>query len=84
MAQTKDDAAKTAEQIETERKAAEAAAEEAAKTAAEATEAARKQSAETNAEHEAARPYPSQEEADRLKTAGAVGPAPYATRQVKA
>lgn len=33
---------------------------------------------------EAAAPYPSQEEADRIKEAAATGSAPYATRDMKA
>lgn len=65
------------------RKAQADAVEAAQADAAEATEEARKQSLETLKAQEEARPYPSQEEADRIKSAAASGAAPYATRQVK-
>ena len=78
-AQTKTDA-----EVEAERKAQEAAAKEAADNAAAATEEARKRDAETLKAQEQSRPYPSQEEADAIKAAGAVGAAPYATRAMKA
>lgn len=75
---------KTAAEIEAERKAQEAAAKEAAENASAATEEARKRDAETLKAQDQARPYPSQEEADAIKSAGAVGAAPYATRAMKA
>lgn len=75
--------AKTADQVKAEIDAAEKATEAAVKAGAEATEAARKQDAETLKEQAEARPYPSQEEADAMKSAAATGAAPYATRQLK-
>ena len=76
---------KTAAEIEAERKAQEVAAKDAAETAgAAATEEARARDAETLKAQEQSRPYPSQEEADAIKAAGAVGAAPYATRAMKA
>lgn len=74
---------KAREDAEAARKAQAEATEAAQADAAEATEEARKQSLETLKAQEEARPYPSQEEADRMKAAAAVGAAPYATRQVK-
>lgn len=49
-----------------------------------ATAEAREQSKETNAEQEAATPYPSQEEADRMKSAAATSGVPYKTRAAAA
>lgn len=77
-------ASKTEAETEAERKAQEAAAKEAAESGAAATEEARKRDAETLKAQEQSRPYPSQEEADAIKAAGAVGAAPYATRAMKA
>lgn len=84
MATNKEVASKTDAEIEAERKAQEAAAKEAAENASAATDEARKQDAETLKAQEQSRPYPSQEEADAIKAAGAVGAAPYATRAMKA
>lgn len=84
MATNKEAASKTDAEIEAERKAQEAAAKEAADNASAATDEARKQDAETLNAQEQSRPYPSQEEADAIKAAGAVGAAPYATRAMKA
>ena len=84
MATNKETASKTDAEIEGERKAQEVAAKAAAGAAADATEEARKQDAETLKAQDQARPYPSQEEADAIKAAGAVGAAPYATRAMKA
>lgn len=75
---------KTAAEIEAERKAQEAAAKDAAENASAATDEARARDAETLKAQEQSRPYPSQEEADAIKAAGAVGAAPYATRAMKA
>ena len=79
--------AQAARDAEASRQAAEdeaqAAADAAQTEAAKATEEARKQSIETLTAQEEMRPYPSQEEADRIKTAAATGAAPYATRQLK-
>jgi hypothetical protein len=47
------------------------------------TEEARKASKETLEQQESARPYPSQEEADKLRTATASGAAPYKTRAAR-
>lgn len=84
MATPKEQATRTDAEIEAERKAQESAAEQSIKAGAEATAAARKQDAETNKATEEARPYPSQEEADAMKSSAAVGAAPYVTRQAKA
>lgn len=84
MATNKETASKTDAEIEAERKAQEAAAKEAADNASASTDEARKQDAETLKAQEQSRPYPSQEEADAIKAAGAVGAAPYATRAMKA
>ena len=84
MATPKEQAAKTDAEIEAERKAQEAATQDAIDAGAQATEAARKQDAETLKATEEARPYPSQEEADAMKSSAAVGAAPYVTRQAKA
>lgn len=75
---------KTAAEVEAVRKAEEAAAESAVTAGAAATEEARARDAETLKAQEQSRPYPSQEEADAIKAAGAVGAAPYATRAMKA
>lgn len=64
-------------------KTAEADAARIAEAGAEATTEARQQDAETLKQQEAMRPYPSQEEADAIKSAAAAGAAPYATRQLK-
>ena len=84
MATNKEAASKTDAEIEAERKAQEATAKDAAENASAATDEARKQDAETLKAQDQARPYPSQEEADAIKAAGAVGAAPYATRAMKA
>ena len=84
MATNKETASKTDAEIEAERKAQEATAKDAAENASAATDEARKQDAETLKAQDQARPYPSQEEADAIKAAGAVGAAPYATRAMKA
>ena len=84
MATPKEQAAKTDAEIEAERKAQEAATKDAIDAGAQATEAARKQDAETLKATEEARPYPSQEEANAMKSSAAVGAAPYVTRQAKA
>ena len=84
MATSKETASKTDAEIEAERKAQEAAAKEAVENASAATDEARNQDAETLKAQEQSRPYPSQEEADAIKAAGAVGAAPYATRAMKA
>lgn len=47
------------------------------------TSEARKASKETISEQESARPYPSQEEADRLRSAAPDGAAPYKTRAAR-
>lgn len=78
-AQTKTDA-----EVEADRKAQEAAAKEAVANGAAATDEARKRDAETLKAQEQSRPYPSQEEADAIKSTAAVGAAPYATRAMKA
>lgn len=75
---------KNAADVDAARKADAAATEEAAANGAAATEEARARDAETLKAQDAARPYPSQEEADAIKAAGAVGAAPYATRAMKA
>ena len=67
-----------------EAKAAAAALKAEQDAAAKATEDASKQDAETNAAQAEAVPYPSQEEADRMKTAAATNAAPYLTRDLKA
>ena len=69
---------------EAARKAADAARKQAEKDAAAATEEARKQDQETNKEQAEGVPYPSQEEADRIKAAAAEGAATYQTRDMKA
>lgn len=51
---------------------------------AKATEEARAQDAETNKAQEEMRPYPSQEEADALKSAAVREAVPYQTRDAKA
>lgn len=84
MATNKEAASKTDAEIEAERNAQEAAAKDAAENASAATDEARRQDAETLKAQEQSRPYPSQEEADAIKAAGAVGAAPYATRAMKA
>ena len=70
-------------QAKAARDAAEKAAAQAQADAAAATEEARRQSLDTLKQQEEMRPEPSQEEADRIKTAAAVGAAPYVTRQAK-
>lgn len=73
-----------AAEAEAARKAQAAATRQAVEDGADATEAARKQDAETLKAQEAApAPYPSQEEADAIKSAAAAGAAAYATRQLK-
>lgn len=79
-----DDKAKTDADIKAEREAATKAAAQSVEDGADATEEARKQSAEVLKEQEEMRPYPSQEEADAMKSTAASGAAPYATRQTKA
>lgn len=66
-----------------EQDAAEKAATQAVAEGASATDEARKQDAETIKQQAEMRPYPSQEEADAMKSAAAAGAAPYATRQLK-
>lgn len=66
-----------------EQDAAEKAAAQAVAEGASATDDARKQDAETIKQQAEMRPYPSQEEADAMKSAAAAGAATYATRQVK-
>lgn len=61
-----------------------AARDQAQKDGAKVTEEARAQDAETLKAQEEMTPYPSQEEADRMKTAAAAGGAPYVTRDAKA
>lgn len=75
---------KTAAETAAEQKAQAAATEESVANGATATEEARARDAATLKAQEQARPYPSQEEADAIKSAGAVGAAPYATRAMKA
>ena len=77
-------ATKTDDEVTGERKAQEAAAKEAVANGAAATDEARKRDAETLKAQEQSRPYPSQEEADAIKSTAAVGAAPYATRAMKA
>lgn len=84
MAITPKTTERTEDQVRADQKAAAEAAEAAAKEAAAATEEARKQSLETLKEQESMAPYPSQEEADRIKVAAATGAAPYVTRDAKA
>lgn len=84
MATPKEAATKTDAEIEAERKAQEAATKEAAEAGAKATEEARKQDVETLKAQAEMRPYPSQEEADAMKSTAATGAAPYVTRQAKA
>lgn len=71
-------------QAKATRDAAEKAAAQAVADGAAATEEARKQDAETLKQQEEMRPYPSQEEADAMKSTAATGAAPYVTRQAKA
>lgn len=66
------------------RKAEQDATEQAQADAAKATEEARQRDLETLKAQEEAVPYPSQEEADRIKVAAASGSAPYTTRDLKA
>lgn len=75
---------RAADAAEADRKAREEAEAEAQKAGAAATEEARAQALRTTQEMEAEQPYPSQEEADRMKTAAASGAAPYATRDLNA
>lgn len=75
---------KNAADVDAVRKADDAAAESGVTAGAAATEEARARDAETLKAQEQSRPYPSQEEADAIKAAGAVGAAPYATRAMKA
>lgn len=82
MATNKETAAAD-EAAEVARKAREAEIREAVENGAEATEEARKQDAQTIKAQAEARPYPSQEEADAMKSAAAIGAAPYATRDMK-
>lgn len=75
---------KTDAQVKAEREAGEKAAADAIKAGAEATEEARKASLETEQAQADLKPYPSQDQADAIKSAAAVGNAAYATRNLKA
>lgn len=75
---------KNAADVDAVRKADDAAAESGVTAGAAATEEARARDAETLKATEEARPYPSQEEADAMKSTAAAGAAPYVTRQAKA
>lgn len=79
-----EDKTKSEAEIKAEREAADKAAAQSVEDGAEATEEARNQSAETLKTQEEMRPYPSQEEADAMKSTAASGAAPYVTRQAKA
>lgn len=75
---------KNAADVDAVRKADDAAAESGVTAGAAATEEARARDAETLKAQEQSRPYPSQEEADAMKSTAAAGAAPYVTRQAKA
>lgn len=77
--QTEEERAALAAQ-EADRVARERAVTEGAKT----TEEARAQDAETNKAQEAATPYPSQEEADAMKSEAVRGAVAYQTRDAQA